>query len=107
VVAIWLERLRHRERHREIREREGQTHTHTVFFFSGWVGVCVVRGPTTEREFVWGARKHEWVEVVKSGFSRNNWVTRVYRREQEEEQEDGDFVMLLLSACMMGRQFLG
>jgi hypothetical protein len=56
---------------------------------------------------VWGARKHEWVEVVKSGFSRNNWVTRVYRREQEEEQEDGDFVMLLLSACMMGRQFLG
>jgi hypothetical protein len=45
------------------------------------------------------------VEVVKSGFFCNNWVIRVYIREQEEEQEDGDFVMLLLSACMMGRLF--
>jgi hypothetical protein len=69
------------------------------------VGVCVVTGPTTEREFVWGARKHEWVEVVKSGFFCSNWVIRVYIREQEEEQEDVDFVMLLLSACIMGRQF--
>jgi hypothetical protein len=54
---------------------------------------------------VWGARKQEWVEVVKSGFFCNNWVIRVCIGEQEEEQEDGDFVMLLLSACMMGRQF--
>jgi hypothetical protein len=29
-------------------------------------------------EFVWGARKQDWVEVVKSGFFCNNWVIRVY-----------------------------
>jgi hypothetical protein len=68
----------HTDTHRD-RDREGQRDKHTEFFLGegGW-GVGVVTGPTTEMEFVWGARKQDWVEVVKSGFFCNNWVIRVY-----------------------------
>lgn len=69
AVAIWLERHRHTHRDRE-RKRGTERHTDRVFFFGvgGWVSVCRLRALLQEREFVWGARKHEWVEFVKSGF---------------------------------------
>jgi hypothetical protein len=109
VVAIWLERHRHTHRDRE-RKRGTERHTDRVFFFGvgGWVGgcLCVVYGPyykkgnlCEEQESMSG-----W-SLWRAAFFCNNWVIRVYIREQEEEQEDGDFVLLLLSACMMGRQF--